>query len=102
MSDDMIPAEFGAANAQDASPGDTDLTDLGFVLLDCMEGHKIPGDRRNKAFVLNQRDRNRVYGLKNAEHWSGSKHLIDFLDVLFAQDKTAALKMSRPVSFHPN
>jgi hypothetical protein len=62
-----------------------------------MEGHAIQPERRNTASVQEQRRNKRVFGLNNAEYWSGSKQLIDFLDELFCQEKTAMTKFSRPV-----
>jgi hypothetical protein len=62
-----------------------------------MEGHTIQPERRNSVSVQEQRRNNRVFGLNNAEHWSGSKQLIDFLDELFCQEKTSISKFSRPV-----
>ena len=75
-----------------------DLTDLGLVLLDCMEGHVLPAERRKSQFIKEQRQHNKVFGLGKAELWSGSKQLIDFLDELFNEDRPAHMKFTRPVS----
>ena len=74
--------------------------DLGFVLLECMEGHALPPEKRNTTFISQQRAVNKVFGLTNAEQWSGCKDMIDFLDELLNSSKTAMSKYSKPVSFH--
>ncbi|KAJ9624533.1 stress-activated protein kinase signaling cascade [Taxawa tesnikishii (nom. ined.)] len=60
----------------------TDLEDLGLVLLDCMDGRLRSGTTTAKQ-VRKQRDQNKVYGLKTAERWSGCKQLVDLLEDLF-------------------
>ena len=62
-----------------------------------MEGHLIPDGRRKVEFVKEQRAANRVFGLTEPEHWSGSKQLIDFLDELFNEKRSAQSKLSKPV-----
>jgi hypothetical protein len=75
-----------------------DLDDLGSVLLDCMQGYSRPVERRELQYVKEQRSMNQVFGLTNAEHWSGSKQLIDYLDDLFSEQRSARAKLLRPVS----
>jgi hypothetical protein len=77
----------------------TDLDDLGFVLFDCMEGHLLPADRRNRQLVQQQRKAYKVFGLTNAEKWSGSKQLMDFLDDIFSDDRITGMKFIQAVSF---
>ncbi|KAL5370998.1 hypothetical protein DPSP01_014547 [Paraphaeosphaeria sporulosa] len=76
----------------------TDLRDLGFVLLECMEGHALPSEKHSMDFIVDQRAGNRVFGLTNAEQWSGCKDMVDFLDELFNDKKTASAKYAKPVS----
>lgn len=71
---------------------------LGFVLFDCMEGRPLPAERRTFERVKEQRRANRVFGLTNAERWSGSKQLIDFLDEVFDEERPVKSKFERPVS----
>ncbi|KAF1971153.1 hypothetical protein BU23DRAFT_194983 [Bimuria novae-zelandiae CBS 107.79] len=77
----------------------SDLKDLGFVLLECMEGHALPTERHNMEFIVDQRAVNKVFGLTNAEQWSGCKDMVDFLDELFNEKKTALAKYSKPHTF---
>jgi hypothetical protein len=78
---------------------DTDLTDLGFVLLECMEGHPLPQERRDTRRIRDQRKANQVFGLTNAEKWSGSKQLVDFLDDVFNEERSTNSKFQKPVSY---
>ncbi len=71
--------------------------DLGLVLLDCMEDDVTVIKERTIESVRQQRKDNKVFGLSNPEQWSGCKQLVDFLDDLFNEDRTAAVKFSRPV-----
>jgi hypothetical protein len=88
-----------AVKCQDIeSQAKQDLVDLGLVLLDCMEGHVLPAEKRQQQFVKEQRKNNKVFGLSKAELWSGSKQLIDFLDELFDDERSACAKQLRPVS----
>jgi hypothetical protein len=63
-----------------------------------MDGHVLPTEKRQSQFVRQQRQNNKVFGLGKAELWSGSKQLIDFLDDLFNEERTAETKFARPVS----
>jgi hypothetical protein len=63
-----------------------------------MDGHVLPIEKRQSQFVKQQRQNNKVFGLGKAELWSGSKQLIDFLDDLFSEERTAQTKFARPVS----
>jgi hypothetical protein len=81
-----------------SSFSNTDLLDLGFILLDCMEGRPIPAERRHCNLVRQRRKENKVFGLRNAERWSGSKQLIDFLDDIFGEDRPIQTKFNKPVS----
>lgn len=76
----------------------TDLEDLGFVLLACMERRPRP-QLRDINYIREQRAINKVFGLHNSEHWSGCNQLIDFLDDLFNSKKTAFAKFSKPHHF---
>jgi len=75
----------------------SDLEDLGLVVLECMDG-KPREAGRDAAYVREQRASNRVFGLRDAERWSGHKQLVDFLDELFNAEKPASAKLERPVS----
>ena len=91
-------ADFEAAKSRDGISENRDLPDLGLLLLDCMEGHVLPPEKRQLDYINRQRQRNRVFGLSKAELWSGSKQLIDFLDELFNTDRSARSRFARPVS----
>lgn len=94
----QLLANFEAAKSCDDISENRDLTDLGLLLLDCMEGHVLLPEKRQLDYINGQRQRNRVFGLSKAELWSGSKQLIDFLDELFNKDRSARSKFARPVS----
>lgn len=47
--------------------------------------------------VRQQRATNKVFGLIKPKPWSGAKQLIDFLDDLFNQGKSADAKVEKPV-----
>ena len=72
-----------------------DLEGLGLVLLNCME----EGDRRVRTAqqVRDERATNKVFGLANAEQWSGYKQLVDFLDDIFTGSRMPQVKLERPV-----
>ena len=72
-----------------------DLESLGLVLLNCME----EGDRRPRTAQQVRDDRaiNKVFGLANAERWSGYKQLVDFLEDIFTGSRVPQLKLERPV-----
>lgn len=92
-------ADFGAVTESGGAHVDnSDLKDLGFVLLECMEGHALPTEKHSMEFIAGQRAANRVFGLTDAEQWSGCKEMVDFLDELFNENKTASAKYSKPVS----
>jgi hypothetical protein len=74
-----------------------DVTAFGFVMLECMEGHPISGNKRNLSFIQEQRATNKVFGLSKAGQWSGSKNLIDFLDYLFNEETSPLVKFAKPV-----
>lgn len=63
-----------------------------------MEGHALPTEKYSMEFIAGQRAANRVFGLTDAEQWSGCKEMVDFLDELFNENKTASAKYSKPVS----
>mgnify|MGYP007130456848 CR=1 FL=1 len=69
-------------------------------MLDCMDGEPR-GAGRDAAHVREQRAGNRVFGMREAERWSGHKQLIDFLDELFNAEKSASTKLQRPLSVEP-
>ena len=77
---------------------DPDFTDLGLVLLECMEGRPQHAAKRTVEHVKDQRASNRVFGLTKPERWSGCKQLIDFLDDLFNEARSTSAKISKPVS----
>ncbi|KAF2439140.1 hypothetical protein P171DRAFT_490574 [Karstenula rhodostoma CBS 690.94] len=92
----IVLSDFEAVTADKGSRTDSsDLIDLGFVLLECMEGRILPAEKRSKDFILEQRTANRVFGLTNAEIWSGCQDLIDFLDELFNERRTVSARYSR-------
>lgn len=59
-----------------------DLEDLGLILLDYME-MKSRRSRMEPHKIRAFREQNQVFGLSNAEKWSGNKQLVDFIDDLF-------------------
>lgn len=75
-------------------PQHTDLEGLGMTLLDCME--PVPRQTRTVEQIRQQRATNKVFGLRNAERWSGCKSLMDFLDDLFSLQRRPAAKFDRP------
>ena len=79
----------------DGSRGNQDLEDLGLVLLSCMDGG-LPRIL-TAEHVREERATNKVFGLTDAERWSGAKQLIDFLDDLFLFRRRPAAKFERPV-----
>jgi hypothetical protein len=80
------------------TPGDLpnkDLEDLGIVLLSCMLGAET---EYSPDEVRDLRRQNKVYGLTEPERWIGSKELLDFLDLLFDEDRTPLSKLAKAVS----
>jgi hypothetical protein len=75
----------------------TDLEKLGFLLFQCMNGSSL-GAEFNLAFIKNQRQNHRLYGIRNAEYWSQHKDLVDFLDELLWKDKPPTRKLESMVS----
>jgi hypothetical protein len=58
---------------------------------------------RDITYIQKQRDRNKVFGLRNPESWSGCKQLVDFLDDIFNISKDMRTKLDKPVSIrHPS
>jgi hypothetical protein len=53
--------------------------------------------RRTAADVRDLRATNKVFGLSNAERWSGCQQLIDFIDDLFSAERSAMVKIKKPV-----
>ncbi|KAF2197900.1 hypothetical protein GQ43DRAFT_443825 [Delitschia confertaspora ATCC 74209] len=84
---------------KDTIPLNSDLTDLGFVLLECMEGRRQVNFERDINFIKEQRAMNKVFGLSEPERWSGCKQLIDFLDDLFNDTRLALTKIAKPHRF---
>ncbi|KAJ6201924.1 hypothetical protein J3E72DRAFT_370878 [Bipolaris maydis] len=96
----IVLSDFSKSTVKDKKiQSGNDLVDLGFVLMECMEGRSLPPHKRSLSFVKSQRERNRVFGLHNAENWSGSKNLIDFLDELFNEKRSVDAKYTRPHKF---
>ncbi|EMD97596.1 hypothetical protein COCC4DRAFT_27063 [Bipolaris maydis ATCC 48331] len=96
----IVLSDFSKSTVKDKKiQSGNDLVDLGFVLMECMEGRSLPPHKRSLSFVKSQRERNKVFGLHNAENWSGSKNLIDFLDELFNEKRSADAKYTRPHKF---
>ncbi|KAF2194731.1 hypothetical protein K469DRAFT_706215 [Zopfia rhizophila CBS 207.26] len=96
----IVLSNFECATKQDLnSYSNADLIDLGFVVLDCMEGRSQPDSNRNIQFIKNQRAANKVFGLSKPERWSGCKQLVDFLDDLFNDKRSAPSKLSKPHRF---
>ena len=48
-----------------------------------------------------QRNKSQVFGIEDAERWSASKHLVDFLDDLLNEAKLPSAKYSTPVRICP-
>ena len=94
----MAPADLEEiTQSNEQSTHDTNLKDLGFVLLECMEGRVISPSKRSISFIAEQRAANKVFGLTNAEQCSGCKEMIDFLDEIFYEHKTISAKFSNHV-----
>jgi hypothetical protein len=74
-----------------------DLVDFGFVLWECMEGRALTAEKRHIGWIKDQRAVNKVFGFADPERWSGCKQLIDFMDELFNEQRTALAKFSKPV-----
>ncbi|KAF2257506.1 hypothetical protein CC78DRAFT_588461 [Lojkania enalia] len=77
----------------------TDIVDLGFVLLDCMEGHPQSAEKKRVRYIEEQRAMNKVFGLSLPERWSGCKQLIDCLDDIFSENRPIDVKMLKPHQF---
>lgn len=78
----------------------TDLEALAVVLVECMNGQPYASPQSVEARVEQiraQRVTNQVFGVKDAERWSGSKQLVDFLDELLNSDRAASKKFDKPV-----
>ncbi|PVH95421.1 hypothetical protein DM02DRAFT_600866 [Periconia macrospinosa] len=71
-----------------------DLRLLGYTILECMEG-STNKQLRNQEYVQEQRNMNKIFGIKDCDKWSGSKLLVDFLDDLFNQKKPAIAKLDK-------
>lgn len=78
-----------------STPPNTDFEDLGLVLLNCMDG-KIRSTSCSVLWAKEQRAKNKLYGLKSAERWSGYRNLVDLLDDLFG-DRLPVAKIEKPV-----
>lgn len=92
-----ISAGFDDASTFDGNMPNTDLEQLGLLLLQCMDA-KNARNHTDVDHVRQQRAVNRVFGLTNPERWSGAKALMDFLDDLFNEGKRADSKVEKPVS----
>ena len=57
------------------------------------------GHRRSRSAeqIRQARATNRVFGLADAEKWSGCKQLMDFLDDTFCYQRKVSVKFQRPV-----
>ncbi|KAF2028952.1 hypothetical protein EK21DRAFT_90168 [Setomelanomma holmii] len=66
------------------------------IVVDCMEGRVLSGERRDHRLVQERRRSNKVFGLTFAERWSGAKQLIDFLDDIFITDRPIFSKFIKP------
>jgi hypothetical protein len=93
-----VIADFGHAteHSSNACPN-TDLIGIGLVLLECMEGRSQSEEKRTSQHVKDERAMNRVFGLSEPGRWSGCKELIDFLDDLFKEDRSASAKIAKRV-----
>lgn len=74
----------------------TDLEKLGLLLLQCMDGDSTV-ENSDIRRVREHRALNKVFGLRKPEHWSGAKQLIDFLDDLFSEERSAEAKIEKTV-----
>ncbi|KAF2010520.1 hypothetical protein BU24DRAFT_467143 [Aaosphaeria arxii CBS 175.79] len=94
----LVLSEFTSAAILDTSfESHKDLNDLALVLLECMEGRPLLSEKRSTDFVKGQRAQNKVFGLSDPERWTGCKVLVDFLDELFSEERSASTKLSKPV-----
>ncbi|KAF1347676.1 hypothetical protein BDV97DRAFT_415663 [Delphinella strobiligena] len=75
-----------------------DFEGLGLVLIDCMDG-ALRSQDNTVAKVKQQRAAKKVYGLNTAEKWSGSKQLIDLLEDMFSESRTARVKIDKPHTY---
>lgn len=53
------------------------------------------------ALVRERRHRNQVFGIGESEKWSGSHHLIDFLEELLTVERPIEEKLKHPVRRFP-
>ena len=88
-------ANFEFAQSCTNPAPNTDLEDLGRLLIDCMNGTISP--HHTAHFVREERRANRVFGLVSPERWSGNKTLIDFLDDLYSLSRPVEQKYSKKV-----
>lgn len=75
----------------------SDFEQLGLLLLQCMDA-QYAGKHTNVEYVRQQREIYKVFGLNWPELWSDAKQLMDFLDDLFSESKSATVKVEKPVS----
>jgi hypothetical protein len=81
-------------SAPASQPTNTDLEDLGIVLLNCMDplSTELTATR-----VRECRASNKVFGLKDPERWSEHKKLVDFIDDLFSTQRRPVVKFEKAV-----
>lgn len=75
----------------------SDFEQLGLLLLQCMDAQHA-GKHTDVEHVRQQRKIYKVFGLDRPERWNGAKQLMDFLDDLFSESKSAKVKVEKPVS----
>lgn len=73
----------------------TDLQDLGLVLLNVMNSEA--GTHLDANYVREQRLQNRLYGINDGERWSHCRSLIDFIDEMFTEEKAPVSKLEKMV-----
>lgn len=81
----------------DSSPPNTDLEALAVVVAQCMDGKVFETDGSRDVAKRMRAQKRQVFGIQDAERWSGSKQLIDFLDEMLGT-KLPDVKLNLPVS----
>jgi hypothetical protein len=67
-------------------------------VLECIN-RRLWKDLYKIDFIRQQRAKNRVFGLKDLDKWSGYKDLIDFLEEFFNTEKLVIMKLDKLVCY---
>ncbi|KAL9093222.1 MAG: hypothetical protein Q9159_000399 [Coniocarpon cinnabarinum] len=96
----VVLADFENCEKRDGDERQTDLEALAAVLIQCMD-QKIPAQPTHEYVnrIRAKRSESQVFGIDNAERWSGSKDLVDFLDDLLNENKLPSSKFARMHKF---